>query len=52
VSIRNVLDAPGIDRAGAVPTNLKDLIEGPTPEPSGVVRVRELQEAGYAYIRP
>jgi len=31
---------------------LKDLIEGATPVPSGVVRVMELQEAGYAYIRP
>ena len=31
---------------------LKDLIEGVTPVPSGVVRVMELQEAGYAYIRP
>lgn len=32
--------------------DLKDLIEGATPVPSGVVRVMELQEAGYAYIRP
>jgi intracellular sulfur oxidation DsrE/DsrF family protein len=31
---------------------VKDLIEGVTPVPSGVVRVMELQEAGYAYIRP
>ena len=31
---------------------LKDLIEGATPVPSGVVRVMELQEAGYAYIKP
>jgi uncharacterized protein len=30
----------------------KDLIEGATPVPSGVVRVMELQEAGYAYIKP
>lgn len=32
--------------------DVKDLIEGVTPVPSGVVRVMELQEAGYAYIRP
>ena len=31
---------------------LKDLIEGSTSVPSGVVRVTELQEAGYAYIKP
>jgi len=31
---------------------LKDLIEGATPVPSGAVRVMELQEAGYAYIKP
>ncbi len=31
---------------------LKDLIEGATPVPSGVVRVMELQEAGYAYVKP
>ena len=31
---------------------VKDLIEGVTPVPSGVVREMELQEAGYAYIRP
>jgi uncharacterized protein len=31
---------------------LKELIEGPTPVPSVVVRVMELQEAGYAYIKP
>jgi intracellular sulfur oxidation DsrE/DsrF family protein len=31
---------------------VKDLIEGVTPVPSGVVRVMELQEAGYAYIKP
>jgi intracellular sulfur oxidation DsrE/DsrF family protein len=31
---------------------MKDLIEGATPVPSGVVRVMELQEAGYAYIKP
>jgi intracellular sulfur oxidation DsrE/DsrF family protein len=31
---------------------MKDLIEGATTMPSGVVRVMELQEAGYAYIRP
>ena len=30
----------------------EDLIEGLTPVPSGVVRVMELQEKGYAYIRP
>ncbi|HEY7539819.1 MAG TPA: hypothetical protein VIF11_06740 [Methylomirabilota bacterium] len=47
-----MLGAPGIDRAGAVPTDLKDLIEGPTPVPSGIARVRELPEAGYANIRP
>ena len=32
--------------------DLKDLIEGATPVPSGVVRVMDLQEAGYAYIKP
>ncbi len=32
--------------------DLKDLIEGATPVPSGVVRVMELQEAGYAYVKP
>ena len=32
--------------------DLKDLVEGATPVPSGVVRVMELQEAGYAYVRP
>jgi uncharacterized protein len=32
--------------------DVKDLIQGVTPVPSGVVRVMELQEAGYAYIRP
>jgi intracellular sulfur oxidation DsrE/DsrF family protein len=31
---------------------MTDLIEGATPVPSGVVRVMELQEAGYAYIKP
>jgi uncharacterized protein len=31
---------------------VKDLIEGVTPVPSGVGRVMELQEAGYAYIKP
>jgi intracellular sulfur oxidation DsrE/DsrF family protein len=30
----------------------EDLIEGLTPIPSGVARVMELQEEGYAYIRP
>jgi hypothetical protein len=30
----------------------EELIEGLTPIPSGVVRVMELQERGYAYIRP
>ena len=30
----------------------EDLIEGFTPIPSGVARVMELQEEGYAYIRP
>ena len=30
----------------------EDLIEGLTPVPSGVVRVMELQEKGYAYVRP
>ena len=30
----------------------KDLIEGVTAVPSGVVRVMELQEAGYAYVKP
>jgi len=32
--------------------DLKDLIQGATPVPSGVVRVMEIQEAGYAYIKP
>jgi intracellular sulfur oxidation DsrE/DsrF family protein len=32
--------------------DLKDVIEGATLVPSGVVRVMELQEAGYAYIKP
>lgn len=31
---------------------LKDLIAGATSVPSGVVRVMELQEAGYAYVKP
>ena len=31
---------------------LEELVEGLTPIPSGVVRVMELQEKGYAYIRP
>ena len=30
----------------------KELIEGVTAVPSGVVRVMELQEAGYAYLKP
>jgi intracellular sulfur oxidation DsrE/DsrF family protein len=30
----------------------EDLIDGLTPIPSGVVRVMELQEKGYVYIRP
>lgn len=30
----------------------EELIEGLPPIPSGVVRVMELQEQGYAYIRP
>jgi len=30
----------------------EELIEGLTPIPSGVVRVMELEEKGYAYIRP
>ncbi len=32
--------------------DVRDLIQGVTPVPSGVVRVMELQEAGYAYIKP
>jgi intracellular sulfur oxidation DsrE/DsrF family protein len=32
--------------------DVKDLIQGVTAVPSGVVRVMELQEAGYAYIKP
>ena len=32
--------------------DVKDLIQGATPVPSGVVRVMELQEAGYAYVKP
>ena len=31
---------------------LEELIEGLPPIPSGVVRVMELQEKGYAYIKP
>jgi intracellular sulfur oxidation DsrE/DsrF family protein len=31
---------------------LEELIEGLPPIPSGVVRVMELQEQGYAYVRP
>jgi intracellular sulfur oxidation DsrE/DsrF family protein len=31
---------------------LEELIEGLPAIPSGVVRVMELQEKGYAYIRP
>ena len=30
----------------------EDLIDGLKPIPSGVVRVMELEEKGYAYIRP
>jgi hypothetical protein len=30
----------------------EELIDGLTPVPSGVVRVMELEEKGYAYIRP
>ena len=30
----------------------EELVEGLTPIPSGVVRVMELEEKGYAYIRP
>jgi intracellular sulfur oxidation DsrE/DsrF family protein len=30
----------------------EELIEGLPPIPSGVVRVMELQEKGYAYIKP
>ena len=32
--------------------DLKELIEGVTAVPSGVARVMELQEAGYAYVKP
>jgi len=31
---------------------MEDIIEGLPPIPSGVVRVMELQEQGYAYVRP
>lgn len=31
---------------------MDDLVEGLTPIPSGVVRVMELEEKGYVYIRP
>ena len=31
---------------------VRDLIQGVTAVPSGVVRVMELQEAGYAYVKP
>ena len=31
---------------------VRDLIQGMTAVPSGVVRVMELQEAGYAYVKP
>lgn len=31
---------------------LRDLIEGLTAVPSGVARVMELQELGYAYVKP
>jgi len=30
----------------------RDLVEGLTAVPSGVVRVMELQELGYAYVKP
>jgi len=30
----------------------KDLLQGVTAVPSGVARVMELQEAGYAYVKP
>lgn len=32
--------------------DIKELIEGVTAVPSGVARVMELQEAGYAYVKP
>ena len=32
--------------------DFKDLIQGVTAVPSGVARVMELQEAGYAYVKP
>jgi intracellular sulfur oxidation DsrE/DsrF family protein len=32
--------------------DLKDLPQGATAVPSGVARVMELQEAGYAYVKP
>jgi intracellular sulfur oxidation DsrE/DsrF family protein len=31
---------------------VRELMEGLTTVPSGVARVMELQEAGYAYIKP
>jgi intracellular sulfur oxidation DsrE/DsrF family protein len=33
-------------------TDVRELLEGLTAVPSGVARVMELQELGYAYIRP
>jgi len=30
----------------------KDLLQGVTAVPSGVARVMELQEGGYAYVKP
>jgi len=30
----------------------KDLFQGVTVVPSGVARVMELQEVGYAYVKP
>jgi intracellular sulfur oxidation DsrE/DsrF family protein len=41
---QNTMKRQGIKR--------EELIDGLTPVPSGVVRVMELQEKGYAYIRP
>jgi len=32
--------------------DVRDLVEGLTAVPSGVVRVMELQELGYAYVKP
>jgi intracellular sulfur oxidation DsrE/DsrF family protein len=57
VNIENHVNVVGLKNIEAIELvvqkiELKDLNEGATPVPSGVVRVMELQEAGYAYIKP